>query len=308
MPSARVSSLGHRLRGLRWWRRARPGSGGPEAPPGNDPQDRLRQAGSQLRQRREELGLSLRELAHRTRITTPVLEALERGWPDRLPEAAYLRSMLVLIERELDLPAGSLAAALPERPSGPSPTGQRDRLRRFTPGSIDVYTTWQGTVLYGLLTLALIYGLNLLLRRQADALALTPMPLLPLPVDGVQPDATRADLPEALTPVRPLSALEQQGPLERFRRAVQPPAPLQGELSLELTTPGQITISVGGGPMGATAPELSIRPVPDGEPRVLWNGRPLEPIAGESGRYRLKAAAEPAAADDPPDEPAPPAP
>ena len=70
-------------------------------------------AGQQLRLRREERGLSLRDLALQTRISAAVLEALERGWRDRLPEATYLRTMVPLIERHLELPPGSLETALP---------------------------------------------------------------------------------------------------------------------------------------------------------------------------------------------------
>ena len=56
-----------------------------------------------MKQRREAEGLTLRELALETRITTPVIEALERGWSDRLPERAYLASMLPQPERRLEL-------------------------------------------------------------------------------------------------------------------------------------------------------------------------------------------------------------
>ena len=38
-----------------------------------------------LRRRSEELGLSLGIWPRRLWITTPVIEALERGWRDRLP-------------------------------------------------------------------------------------------------------------------------------------------------------------------------------------------------------------------------------
>ena len=54
-------------------------------------------AGQRLRLRREERGLSLRDLALQTRISAAVLEAIERGWRDRLPEATYLRTMVPLI-------------------------------------------------------------------------------------------------------------------------------------------------------------------------------------------------------------------
>ena len=52
------------------------------------------QLGQLMKQCREAEELTLRELALDTRITTPVIEALERGWSDRLPERAYLASVL----------------------------------------------------------------------------------------------------------------------------------------------------------------------------------------------------------------------
>ncbi|OUW47565.1 MAG: DNA-binding protein, partial [Synechococcus sp. TMED187] len=58
----------------------------------------LQQAGQLLKERREQRGLSMRDLSREVRITTPVLEALERGWSDRLPEAAYLGAMLAQLE------------------------------------------------------------------------------------------------------------------------------------------------------------------------------------------------------------------
>ena len=137
--------------------------------------DPLLAAGQELRRRREQHQLSLRDLAVETRISIAVLEALERGWRDRLPEATYLRTMLPLIERRLDLDPGSLAGVLPVARQR---TGQSQaRLRRFTPGAIDVFTTWQGTLLYGVLTLLLIQGLNLQQQRLARDGLLTVAPL-----------------------------------------------------------------------------------------------------------------------------------
>ena len=63
-----------------------------------------------MKQRREAEGLTLRELAQETRITTPVIEALERGWSDRLPERAYLASMLPQLERRSGADAGGAGA------------------------------------------------------------------------------------------------------------------------------------------------------------------------------------------------------
>jgi transcriptional regulator with XRE-family HTH domain len=171
--------------------------------------DPLISAGMHLRQQREAQGLSLRDLARDTRISTPVLEALERGWRDRLPEPAYLRTMLPLIERRLGLQPGCLDPLLPEStPLLPGP--RRDPLlSRFTPGSIEVFSSWQGTVLYGLLILALIYGLNLSQQRLAAAgmLSLRPVPPLP-PSEQLRPARPELALLAAMPELRPL---EQRG-------------------------------------------------------------------------------------------------
>ena len=95
-----------------WWRRPRKGSS-PDAGTVEAQEQQRQDLGLLLRRRREELGLSLRDLANETRITTPVIEALERGWRDRLPERAYLASMLPQIERRLALPGGCLDPLLP---------------------------------------------------------------------------------------------------------------------------------------------------------------------------------------------------
>ena len=67
-----------------WWRRSRLND-----PLDSDPETSAVQStsdlGALMRSRREAMGLTLRDLANETRITTPVIEALERGWKDRCP-------------------------------------------------------------------------------------------------------------------------------------------------------------------------------------------------------------------------------
>lgn len=196
--------------------------------------DPLLAAGLQLRQRREQRQLSLRQLADETRISTAVLEALERGWRDRLPEPTYLRTMLPLIERHLELEPGSLEAVLPRGGGERSAQGrsQGGLLQRFTPGSIDVFTTWQGTVLYGLLTLAVIYALNLQQQRLAAAglLAVTPIP--PRSASGADPcsaipggrstAAAEQALLGAYPELRPLEQAAEGQALRLWREASSP--------------------------------------------------------------------------------------
>jgi transcriptional regulator with XRE-family HTH domain len=140
----------------------------PDGGPSEPPKDPLLITGQQLREAREAQGLGLRELAQQTRISTAVLEALERGWRDRLPEPAYLRTMLPLLEERLQLSPGSLRGALPAAARSAAQARRESLRRRFTPGSIEVFTSWQGTLLYGLLGLLLLYALNLSQRRLVE--------------------------------------------------------------------------------------------------------------------------------------------
>ena len=308
---------------LRWWRR-RSLEQGQLQPPAVDP---LIAAGLHLRQQREAQGLSLRDLARDTRISTPVLEALERGWRDRLPEPAYLRTMLPLIERQLQLRPGCLDPLLPESaPLLPGP--RRDPLlSRFTPGSIEVFSSWQGTVLYGLLILALIYGLNLSQQRLAAAglLSLRPIPPLP-PSEQLRPARPELALLAAMPELRPLDQRGSQLLLRqlladlRANRQLSPAAssPVaqpgrvaagNGLLSLQLQQVSRVRLKGAQGLrsdlQGITgnlelnlAPgfELQIEPPPLDPAQVVWNGTPLEPLPGQPpGRYRLAPAVAPAA-------------
>jgi hypothetical protein len=302
---------------LRWWRR-RSLEQGQLQPPAVDP---LIAAGQHLRQQREDQGLSLRDLARDTRISTPVLEALERGWRDRLPEPAYLRTMLPLIERQLQLRPGCLDPLMPQSaPLLPGP--RRDPLlSRFTPGSIEVFSSWQGTVLYGLLVLALIYGLNLSQQRLAAAGLLTLRPIPPLPPsEQLQPARPELALLAALPELRPLDRRGSQLVLRqlladlRANRQLSPaasssaassPAGSQaakpgrvttgnGLLSLQLQQVSRVRLKgaqglrsdlqgISGNLELNLAPgfELQIEPPPLDPAQVVWNGTPLEPLPGQ---------------------------
>jgi transcriptional regulator with XRE-family HTH domain len=151
-----LQRLLQRLKGQRGGRAG--GAGGLAAGRG---EDGLRQAGQRLQRARLSRGLGLRQLADETRISTPVLEALERGWRERLPEAAYLRTMLPLLEEHLQLEPGSLREALPTQTPRDRPELRRRKgLWSFQPGSIEVFSSWTGTLLYALLMLLVLLGLN----------------------------------------------------------------------------------------------------------------------------------------------------
>ena len=120
----------------------------------------------------------MRELALETRITTPVIEALERGWTDRLPERTYLASMLPQLESRLKLRLGVLQPVIP--PAVDRKLQMTLSQRRFTLGSIDVLTTWQGSVVF-----AALIGLSLLMinRQQLNLVQPNSHSLEPVSVD-----------------------------------------------------------------------------------------------------------------------------
>lgn len=186
---------------------------------GGDP---FQEVGRRLRAARESRGLSLRQLAQETRISITVLEALEKGWRDRLPEPAYMRTMLALLEQHLALERGSLEAALPPR----SPRSLRSSLKahaeRVPLTSIELFATWQGAVLYALLCLLLIYGLN---RQQQRLVVQGLLPLQTVPARPAPPAEAgrgggrdRARLLASYPDLRPLERARQGQGLSLLRR------------------------------------------------------------------------------------------
>ena len=282
------------LRRLRW----RPPAGGPgRVESAGAKPDPLLQAGRTLREGREARGLGLRQLAQETRISTPVIEALERGWRDRLPEAAYLRTMLRLLEEHLDLPAGSLRGALPEPTDRPGLHGRESLVLRFTPGSIDVFTSWQGTLLYGLLTLGLIYGLNLQQRRLAERGLHTTAPLPPSPADPRGQATASAEermlrLHPGLRPLEQAAAgvalarLRQESPagdvdLSLGRLELRLERPTRIELRSEADGESRFAVEAGTLRLPVLPPfRLRLDPPPAAGGTVLWRGQPLEPSPG----------------------------
>ena len=280
-----------------WWRRS--SSAQEAAPEELSREEQLCQLGQLMKQRREAEGLTLRELALETRITTPVIEALERGWSDRLPERAYLASMLPQLERRLALTPGVLQPVLP-----PAVIRQRQgnlNQRRFTLGSIDVFTTWQGSVVYA----ALIAVSLLTINRQQQNLALrNSQSLEPVRADLAALDQTAA-LPSGdpqLDTLRPLDRARTRA--IRRQRSTSPVAAVSGPgvLTFQLSQPRQLALTSGGGDrlqlqlqagsatLQLLAPvQVVIKPPPEEVDQLLWNGQALMAEANRPGTYRVDA-------------------
>lgn len=244
-PTATLIAWGRRL----WTGRRSTGSR-PQAAAAIDP---LLESGRRLRAAREARGLSLRQLALDTRISTAVLEALEKGWRERLPEPTYLRTMLALLEQHLELESGTLEAALPPRQRqgvGPRAGGP---LRRFPLTSIEVFGTWQGVLLYACLCLGLLYGLNREQQRLAarGLFSLRPIPALPVSSSRQESrgDSQRAGegLLQAHPDLRPLEQARRGQALLQLRRQLQPPRPSVSAATTPTRSPGGSAPAAAGG-------------------------------------------------------------
>ena len=283
----------------RWWRPKN--TDGAAFTPAEE-LDGLKSAGDRLRQAREAQGLNLRQLALATRISSPVIEALERGWRDRLPEATYLRTMLPLLEDQLGLPAGSLDGALPSSEAQPADRSRRLVLR-FTPGSIDVFTTWQGTWLYAGLCLALLYGVNLQQQQLASAglLALHPVPPLQPSDQGSNATETKTRLERDYPNLRPLDLAAKGQALGLLRpRPTNQVASETGQLLIRLDQPSAVSLQDSKGlrtnlqagkgelvlPLSSPF-RLSIDPPPKEASAVEWNGALLAPLKGKPNQFVL---------------------
>ena len=286
-----------------WWRRPRKGSS-PDAGTVEAQEQQRQDLGLMLRRRREELGLSLRDLANETRITTPVIEALERGWRDRLPERAYLASMLPQIERRLALPGGCLEPLLPSPVfrRGPAKAG----LGRFTLGNIDVFTTWQGTVVYAAVIAFSLLAIN---RQQQDLALRNSLSLEPVraDVEAISRGPNLAGSDEGIAALRPLEQVQQRTPQQWFELVRDAMPQSQGVLEVVVAEPRALKLSSGGGDrvqfmasagrltLQLQAPiEVLLDPPAGAEDQVLWNGEPLTVDQERPGVYRVNKLTAPA--------------
>lgn len=238
----------------------------------------LRELGERLQQSREARGLSRRQLALETRISTAVLEALERGWTDRLPEPAFLGTILTKLAERLDLPAedlqASLRAAAVARRSGRS---QDPTIDRFTLSSINLFTTWQGTIAYLLLLAAGLYLLNLQRQQLVASNGLSLRPIAPAapPRSGPAPSGgpdrrpVQQQLLTLYPELRPLQA-PIPTPLERLEQDWK-----GDRAGSPVNRPDTLTLRL---PPGVAATEVEAR----------WNGQLLQPDPAKPGTYRLQ--------------------
>jgi len=167
----------------------------------------LKLLGERLSRQRQGLGLSIEEVAERTRIPLRYLQAIEEGNVGQLPEPVYVRAFVRKYGDLVELDGAELSQQLQalNPTSGPVPTVQRPTEPLKEP-TLRPYHAW---LLYGALVLAAVGGFTYLQRQDTSA-------------DPVQTQSTPAAASK-----REVSAARKPAPqpaTQGARTAVRPPA------------------------------------------------------------------------------------
>jgi hypothetical protein len=167
-----------------------------------------------------------------------------------------------------------------------------------------VFTSWQATLLYALLTLGLIHLLNLQQFQLASRGVLSTHPLPPLkePAAAAAASAqTDGELLEAFPDLRPISQAASGKGLRLLRKEARAGGPDLSLGILNLTTPTPTRVEIRSDRGGTTTLSgvegelalpvlppfrLTLSPEPQGA-TVRWRGAVLAPQSGEGGAYAV---------------------
>jgi len=89
--------------------------------------------GQALKEKREDQGLSLEKISEWTKISVPILQAIESAEADKLPVYAYLRGFILTYARVLDMDEKEIEKELKKL----IPKGREDSLSRVTSSSLE---------------------------------------------------------------------------------------------------------------------------------------------------------------------------
>jgi hypothetical protein len=172
-------------------------------------------------------------------------------------------------------------------------------LGRFTLGNIDVFTTWQGTVVYAVVIAFSLLAIN---RQQQDLALRNSLSLEPVraDVEAITRGPNLASSDEGIAALRPLEQVQKRTPqqwLELVRGALPQS---QGVLEVVVAEPRELRLSSGGGDrvqfttsagrltLQLLAPiEVRLDPPAGAVDQVLWNGEPLPVDQERPGIYRV---------------------
>ena len=109
-----------------------------------------------IKNQRISIGITKSDLSRKTRISVAVIEAIENGWMDNLPEITYLAPMLEILEKELKLDKQSLTKLIKSK----SPKEDIHLSNHDKSLSTQLFSSSQGITIYILFILLSIFLLN----------------------------------------------------------------------------------------------------------------------------------------------------
>lgn len=208
--------------------------------------------GIAIRQARTRLGMSLEELASRTRLARATLEALEDDAFDQLLEPVYVRGYYRKCARTLDIPEQPLIQAY-EALYTPPPVAAPARLRLAPGGDIDMGSRFPARFGWVAVVVAVLIGIMVWLTRQSTP-PVAPAPTLTLPeppADATSGQALSSAPPTDGTGPATMTAAPAAAPVDDGAPAAtadataaaptdavavtEPPAPVGTQLLLEFS-------------------------------------------------------------------------
>lgn len=164
--------------------------------------DSLKSVGKLLAKEREERGLSVDDVAERTRIPRRYLLAIEDGKSEYLPEPVYVRAFIRKYSDLVDLDGAALLKELQPPPPAEAPAVTPTPIERasasLTKPTLHPFHAW---LLYGALVLVAAGGFSYLQRAQQPPLTARP----PAPAPVVKKPAPAAKKTPSAPPVRQAS-------------------------------------------------------------------------------------------------------
>lgn len=173
--------------------------------------EKLEELGSRLRQHRTEQSIALEEVAAKTRIQARLLNAIEEGRLDRLPEPVYIQGFIKRFADALGLNGAELASAFP---AGSGIQYMKPSWRHLSAAQLRPIHLY---VLYVLLVVGAVSGLSFLVSRSAVQVVDIedyPEPTEQLPAPSPSPEANAQSESEAGQTVVEAEAQEPNKPVE----------------------------------------------------------------------------------------------
>lgn len=161
----------------------------PPKTPQQERQEKLAEIGSQLSQIRTEKGISLKLIETKTQIPVRLLQAIETGDLNSLPEPVYIRGLIKQFADALGLDGTEIAHTFPIDLK----LGRRNsRFRLRLPSWQFQLRPFHLYFLYILLVVLSVRGISNVLRQSAPEIAIAPQPVAqPSPTAKTTPKATK---------------------------------------------------------------------------------------------------------------------